>query len=84
MTVYTVGCRASVYHQERDCITDHQEEGTAFVEPRETTVDMAERRGLRECKLCCGEDPINRSNSGGNISKLERILRKQDKQVAND
>jgi len=83
MTVYTVGTRAQVYHHDKQCIIDRREEKALEVPPRETTLKQAERRGLEECSYCSTET-YERDNVGGGISKLERILREQDKGVADD
>jgi len=82
-TVWTVGCRANAYHQDRSCIIDRRESGTVDVEPRETTVEKAKKRGLTECSHC-SDDGYEKTHQGGNLSKLERILQEQEKQIADD
>jgi len=76
--VWTVGARAKVYHKTRECIEKHRVEdgGVLVVEPRQTTVEKAKRRDLRECEQCFGD--FDRSDQpGGGISILERKLREQ-------
>jgi len=81
--VWTVGARAKVYHQTRECIEKHRVEdgGVVVVEPRQTTIEKAERRNLRECQRCYSEQT---EYTGGCKSKLERIIERQEQQQADD
>jgi len=77
MSVYTVGTRAKVYHTDPEC----GRLARGNIDSREVSKDQAERRGLELCAVCAGTWEAN-DNCGGNISKLERILREQDEDVA--
>lgn len=72
-TVFTVGTRATVYHTDEGCGRLERDD----IESRETTKKHAQRRGLELCAVCDGEWEAA-DNVGGNISKLERILRDRD------
>ena len=77
MSVHTVGTRATVYHTDEDCGRLQRDDVKSY----EVSKDQAERRGLTLCAVCAGEWTSDH-NCGGNISKLERILREQDEDVA--
>ena len=76
MTVFTVGTRATVYHTDEDCGRLQRDD----IESYEVSKDQAERRGLELCAMCAGTWEAN-DNCGGNISKLERILKKQEAEL---
>lgn len=76
MTVYTVGTRATVYHTTPEC----GRLARGDIDIREVSKEQAERRDLDLCQMCAGEW-TTKDNPGGNISQLERILRKQEAEL---
>ena len=76
MSVHTVGTRATVYHTDEDCGRLQRDD----IESYEVSKDQAERRGLTLCAVCAGEWTSDH-NSGGGISELERILKRQEAEL---
>ena len=76
MSVYTVGTNATVYHTDAECGRLQRDN----IESYEVSKDQAERRGLTLCAVCAGEWTSDH-NSGGGISELERILKRQEAEL---
>jgi len=68
------GTSKLIYHTARDC------QYIRSRDTRKTTVRQAESEGKHKCMECA--DKKTYGTVGGGISRLERILREQDEDVA--